>query len=85
MTSIERDMAQRLSRCSFLPGSNDKRFAAKMGAISVLNAKGQECDEAKRITKAQLLELRRLFYKYRRQIGYATVYRIQQKDERNGA
>jgi hypothetical protein len=57
MTSDEWKMACDLSRCSFLPGSFDKRFAKQL-----VNWKDREMTEKGREM------LKKLHHKYRRQI-----------------
>ena len=57
MTDAQREMVTALQRCSFLPGSFDKRFVRDVAA--------QERD----LTVRQDECLRGLAHKYRRQIG----------------
>jgi hypothetical protein len=61
MTDHQRAVAEALSRCSFLPGSHDKRFARDMGA----SARQTPTPD---LTERQATHLDRLAFKYRRQM-----------------
>jgi hypothetical protein len=58
-----RQQARRLARCSFLPGSWDKRFARDLAARAE--------DPEATITEKQAAALARLTQRYRRQLGRA--------------
>ncbi len=62
MTPDQIDKALKLRRCSFLPGSWDKRFARDIGFVA-------EHHPAKELTERQSKCLDNLVHKYRRQIG----------------
>lgn len=62
MTAEQIEFAAKLSRCTFLPGSYDKRFVRDMHAIAE-NKPEQE------LTEKQDAYLRTLMHRYRRQIG----------------
>jgi len=62
MTTEQIEKAKQLSRCRFLPGSFDKRFARDMGSIA-------ENKPDHELTEKQSAYLDKLAYKYRRQIG----------------
>ena len=61
MTEEERAIAEALSRCTFLPGCWDKRFARDMAAHAA-----RKPDEP--ISERQAAHLLRLSHKYRRQL-----------------
>lgn len=61
MTDQEKYAARCLARCTFLPGSYNKRFARAMEALAE--------DEDAGLTKRQRTNLWRLIYRYRRQIA----------------
>lgn len=62
MTDEEKDMAEKLGRCTFLPGSFDKRFTQDMVDYA-------KREETPKLTEKQASHLRRLFHKYRKQIS----------------
>ena len=62
MTKTERAKAITLSRCRFLPGSWDKRFARSMGWIAQHNPSVV-------LTKKQKWALDAMVYRYRRQVA----------------
>lgn len=56
ITDIERKKIEHLNRCTFLPGSWDKRFARGL-------------DGAEEITERQAVCLDKMVHRYRKQIG----------------
>lgn len=65
MTDQERSMAKALGQCSFLPGTFDKRYAG----VFAFEAKRDQPE----ITEKEAELLRRMTYRYRRQIDPAIV------------
>lgn len=61
MTQTERDIALRLSACSFLPGSSDKRFVKAMAFDAALLPD-------KELSTRQAARLMTMCHKYRRQM-----------------
>lgn len=61
MTDEQRKIAAALWRCTFLPGSHDKRFARDMAARAAMASPPD-------LTEKQAAHLARLAYKYRRQM-----------------
>ena len=68
MTEQEKDAALALSKCTFLPGSFEKRFARDMA--SIVNG------EMPQITPKQKIYLWRLTYKFRRQINNDALVKL---------
>lgn len=66
MTEPERRLARALNRCTFLPGSWDKRFVRAMAFL-------EEHGPAHDLTEKQAANLARLAHKYRRQMPPALV------------
>ena len=64
MTAAESKIALALGRCSFLPGSWDKRFALGMAALAAR-------DPEKPLTERQSTQLFRMADRYRRQLSDA--------------
>lgn len=62
MTETQIKKIQLLQKCTFLPGSYQKRFVHSMGSIAVLRPEME-------ITEKQDKYLHDLFHQYRKQIG----------------
>lgn len=59
MSDFVTDVIMRLSRCTFLPGSSEKRFVRQMVA---------RANENKPLTEKQLMYLGQIRYRYRKQL-----------------
>jgi hypothetical protein len=66
VTPRQIDTARALGRCSFLPGTADKRFARDLAFLA-------EHSPEREITERQALNLQRLAWKYRRQMPAALI------------
>jgi hypothetical protein len=64
MTSNQIEMLIKLNRCSFLPGSFEKRF------VKALFNRAAIGDSIKPLTERQGNYLAELFHRYRKQIGH---------------